>query len=396
MGPGDGTRKRVAAPSGAYDPRIVKIGLDLHILESPCPTGVERAWRGLARALLRSPGAGRLVLYSRDPVDLGVPLPPAAQPVALGGTERTSLWREMRLAPALRQDGVDLLHSPVAAIPLRTHVPRVATVHEVPWIRHPGVEGRGREIAHRLRVRAAAHFAAMLVVPSESTRRDLAEIHPGAADRTRVVPHGVDPIFLDPPPREGDAPFLRRFGLEGHRFVVAVGSGRARKGPDTLLRAFAAYRAEGGDRLLVVTGPGKPPASPPAGVRWVGWVEDAALVACYRNADALVYHTLNEGFGLPLLEAMALGVPVVAASAGAVPEVAGDAALLVPPEDPQALAEALGRAISDAPLRDRLAAAGPARAGEFSWERAAEAVVAAWREVVEGARARPAGASKRE
>ena len=84
----------------------MKIGLDLHILERPCPTGVERAWKCLALALLRREDAGRFVLYSRDPTNLGVPFPVWAQPVALGGKERTSLWRETRLAPALRQDGM--------------------------------------------------------------------------------------------------------------------------------------------------------------------------------------------------------------------------------------------------------------------------------------------------
>jgi len=364
----------------------VKIGLELHILEQPCPTGVERAWRGLVQALLRRQDAGRFVLYSRDPVDLGVALPHHAQPVALGGREKTGLWRETRLAPALKQDGVDLLHSPVAAIPLRTQVPRVATVHEVPWLRHPGVEGRGREIAHRLRVRAAAQFAAAVVVPSESTRADLAALHPAGAGRIRVVPHGVDPLFLSPPPAEGDAAAVRRYGLEGHRWFVAVGSGRPRKGPDTLLAAFAAYRAAGGDRHLVVTGPGKAPSSPPAGVRWAGWVEDAALVALYRGADALVYHSLNEGFGLPPLEAMALGVPVVAAAAGSVPEVAGDAALLVPPADPAALADALHRAVADPDLRSRLVAAGRARAAAFPWDRAAERTVEVWRGVAEASK----------
>ena len=364
----------------------MKIGLELHILEGPCPTGVERAWRGLVQALLRRQDSGRFVLYTRDPLDLGVPIPHHVQPVALGGKERTSLWRETRLAPALKQDGVDLLHSPVAAIPLRTQVPRVATVHEVPWIRHPGVEGLGREIAHRLRVRAAAQVATAIVVPSESTHRDLAGLHPGCASRIRVVPHGVDPLFLAPPPAAGDAPFLHRFGLEGHRWFVAVGSGRPRKGPDTLMAAFAAYRAGGGDRLLVVTGPGKAPPNPPSGVRWVGWVEDAALVACYRGADALVYHSLNEGFGLPPLEAMALGVPVVAAAAGSVPEVVGDAALLVPPADAPALADALARAAADADLRARLVEAGRARAAGHPWDRAAERMVGVWREVVEASK----------
>ncbi len=364
---------------------VVKVGLDLHILERPCPTGVERAWKCLVTTLLRRPDAGRLVLYSKGPVDLGVPLPPHAQPVALGGREPPSLWREARLGPALRQDGVEVLHSPVAAIPLRTPVPRVATVHEVPWIRHPGIEGQGRDLVHRIRVRVACAFAAAVVVPSEATRRDLLSIHPDAESRVRVVPHGVDPLFLSPPPGAEDAEHLRRLGLHGHRFLLAVGSGRPRKGADTLLAAYAAYRAAGGDRLLVVTGPGKAPPGPPPGVRWLGWIGDAELVAAYRGADALVHHSLNEGFGLPPLEAMALGVPVVAASAGSVPEVAGPAALLVPPGNAAALAAALRSVTGDGTLRERLRRDGAARAAEFSWDRAADRTVEVWREVVAGA-----------
>jgi glycosyltransferase involved in cell wall biosynthesis len=379
---------------GRYDAGV-KVGLDLHILELPCPTGVERAWRCLVLALLRRADAGRLVLYSQGPVDLGVPLPHGAQAVPLGGKERTLLWREARLAPALKQDGVDLLHSPVAAIPLRTSVPRVATVHETPWVLHPGIEGRGREIAHRLRVRAAAAFAAAVVVPSEATRRDLAALHPGSEERVRVVPHGVDPLFLAPPPPEGDGPRIARLGLEGEGFLLAVGSGRPRKGPDTLLEAHAAYRAAGGRLLLAVTGPGKPPPGPPPGVRWIGWVDDLSLVALYRRAAALVYHSLSEGFGLPPLEAMALGLPVVAAAAGSVPEVAGEAALLVPPGDAGALAAAMARATEDPGLREELRRRGAARAAEFPWERAADRVLEVWREVVARARtAGPAGASK--
>ena len=373
----------------------MKIGLDLHILERPCPTGVERAWRCLVRALLRREDAGRFVLYSQGEVDPGGALPDWAQAVPLGGKEPTSLWRELRLAPALKQDGVDLLHSPVAALPLRTAVPRVATVHEVPWLRHPGVEGRGREFAHRIRVRAAAAFAAAVVVPSEATRRDLVAIHPEAEGRIRVVPHGVDPLFLAPPPAAGDAAAIHAMALEGKRWLLAVGAARPRKGMETLLAAFAAYRDAGGDRLLAVTGPGRPPGSPPPGLRWLGWVEDASLVALYRGADALVYHSLNEGFGLPLLEAMALGVPVVAAETSAIPEVAGEAAILVPPGDAAALAEALRRVVEDEVLRERLRKEGLARAAAFSWDRAAERTIEVWREVVEGARvAGTADASK--
>jgi glycosyltransferase involved in cell wall biosynthesis len=375
----------------------VKIGLDLTILERSCPTGVERAWRCLVRALLAREDVDRYVLYSRGPLDLAAEfegaLPRRAQPVALGGRERMSLWRETRLAPALRQDGVDLLHSPVAAIPLRTQVPRVATVHEIPWIRHPGIEGRGREIAHRLRVRAAATFAASIVVPSEATRADLVSLHEGASGKVRVVPHGVDPLFTRP--RSGDGELLSGLGLAGLRFFLAVGAARPRKGMETLLAAYAAYREAGGDRHLAVTGPGKAPPGPPPGVRWLGWIEDPLLVAAYGGADALVYHSLNEGFGLPPLEAMAMGVPVVAAAAGSVPEVVGEAALLVPPGDGKALSEALRSVASEEPVRARLVEAGRRRAGEFTWERAADLVVEGWRGVVETARRKAAAASSK-
>jgi glycosyltransferase involved in cell wall biosynthesis len=366
----------------------VKIGLDLSILERPCPTGVERAWRCTVEALLRRKGDERWVLYSRGPVDLGVPLPARAQEVVLGGPERPSVWREMRLAPALRQDGVDLLHSPVAAIPLRTSVPRSATVHEIPWIRNPGIEGLGREAVHRIRVRVAAATAALLVVPSEATRADLASLHPAAADRIRVVPHGVDPLFLAPPPAADDAPRLRRLGLAGARWIAAVGAGRPRKDLPALFRAYALYRERGGDRLLAVTGPGRPPGGPPRGTLWLGFLEDADLVAVLRGADALAYHTRNEGFGLPLLEAMALGVPVVAARAGAVPETAGDAALLLPPGDTGAWADAFLRVTSDPATRERLRTAGSERVGRFSFAAAAESLVAAFGEAVAAAKAK--------
>ncbi len=372
----------------------MKIGLDLSILERPCPTGVERAWRCLVREVTAAPGEDRFVLYSRGALDLGIAsLPRVIQPVALGGTDRTSLWRELRLAPALKQDGVDLLHSPVAAIPLRTSVPRVATVHELPWLRHPGVEGRGREVAHRIRVRIAAQVAAALVVPSEATATDLAAAHPSAKERIRVVPHGVDPFFLDrgAASAAGTAALAAAGLPAGTAFLLAVGALRPRKDVATLLDAHARYRAAGGDRLLALAGPGEPPAVLPEGVVALGFLEDGALRAAYRAADSLVYHSLNEGFGLPPLEAMAAGTPVVATAVGSVPEVVGGAALLVPPGDAAALAAAMGAVTGDGAVRGRLRAAGPPRAAEFPWAAAARRVREVWREVAERAAASKRG-----
>jgi glycosyltransferase involved in cell wall biosynthesis len=373
----------------------VKVGLDLTVLELPCPTGVERAWRSLAVELANRRGREKFVLYSRGPLDLGVERHRRIQYVDLGGREPLSLWREKRLVKALDQDGIDILHAPFAAMPLRARVPCVVTVHELPWVRHPGCEGRGREMAHRIRVRVAAAKAARIVVPSESTREDLVALHPDCEPRVRVVPHGIDPVFTEPPSSDQDDERLAHFGLSDRRWMVAAGGARPRKDLPGLLDAFACYREAGGDRTLVLTGPGKPPAGPPPGVKWLGYVEDVDLVALLRGADALVYHSLNEGFGLPPLEAMSLGTPVLATDTGSVGATCGDAALLVPAGDAGALAEGMGEVTTDEAVRERLAAAGREWSAGFTMEKAADAVLEAWRELDgEGRTNSAAGASK--
>jgi glycosyltransferase involved in cell wall biosynthesis len=223
--------------------------------------------------------------------------------------------------------------------------------------------------------------AAAVLVPSEATRRDLIDRYriDGLDSKVVVVPEGVTP---DVPPAPLPA------GLEPG-FILAVGTIEPRK---NYRRLLSAYRKLRGESLPVLIGdrPGVPElviagrlgwafgdtlerikAEP--GVRHLGHVDDATLGALYRSAAVLAFPSLYEGFGLPLLEAMAHGVPAVVGKAGALPELGDGAVVLVDPEDVASIAAGLERVLADVSLREKLGAAGRARAAEFTWERAAAA-----------------------
>ena len=221
--------------------------------------------------------------------------------------------------------------------------------------------------------------AAAVLVPSEATRRDLLDCYPiiGLKSKIHVVPEGVSP---EPPP--GPLPPRLSPG-----FILAVGTIEPRKNYPRLLAAYRHLRRESVP-LLVGDQPGVPElviAGRPGwaygdtldrikkerGVRYLGHVDDATLSALYRSASILAFPSLYEGFGLPLLEAMAHGLPAVVGNAGALPELADGAALVVDSEDVSSIAAGLERLLSEAQLREKLAAAGRERAAQFTWERAA-------------------------
>ena len=230
--------------------------------------------------------------------------------------------------------------------------------------------------------------AAAVLVPSEATRRDLLACYPiaGLGSKVHLVPEGVSPEVPAGPLPHRLAP----------GFILAVGTIEPRK---NYLRLLAAYRHLRRESVPLLLGdqPGVPElviAGRPGwaygdtlerikterGVRYLGHVDDATLSALYRAASMLALPSLYEGFGLPLLEAMAHGLPAVVGNVGALPELADGAAILVDPEDVGSIAAGLERLLDDASLREKLGAAGKQRAAEFTWERAA----AATREVLRG------------
>lgn len=339
----------------------MRIAVDVRILEFPCPTGVERAATEMLRALPGALGPGdELLLFGREEFAPPSGPHPAVRSVAVGGPEAPMVWRESHLAPELARHGVDVLWSPVAALPLRGDLPCVATVHETPWLVRRHMEGMLREHAHKIRLRIAVERAARIVCPSRSAAAQVAENHPAAESRLRVVPYGVPPRFLAPPDGPAAAELRRRAGVDGP-YLLHVGGTRQRKNVPLLLKAYARYLLQGGRAALVLAGPGDAPERAPRSVKHLGFVADDTLVALYDGASTVVVSSDSEGFGIPVIEAMARGVPVVATAAGGVPEAAGGAAALVPPGDDEGLAAALRSIETDTRWRAELVAKGRVR-----------------------------------
>jgi glycosyltransferase involved in cell wall biosynthesis len=281
--------------------------------------------------------------------------------------------------------GADVLHCPVGVASVRSRVPLVVTVNDVMALEHPDWFTRANALQQRLVLPRALAIAARVIVPSEYTRERLRvtlDVDPARVD---VVPYGVGPAFT---PGTADSAALERLGVEG-RYVLTVGTLQPRKNLQAALAAFERTTAEGLPHTLVVAGArgwrdealvellGKPSLS--GRVRVLGEVADEQLVELYRGAECLVFPSLYEGFGFPALEAMACGTPVVCANRTSLPEVAGDAAVLVDPDETAAFAAALAEVLSSSARRAELAAAGIARADEFSWSRCADLTVAAYR-----------------
>jgi glycosyltransferase involved in cell wall biosynthesis len=257
--------------------------------------------------------------------------------------------------------------------------PAAVFVHDLAFRVRPAEVPWQQRAYFRVMLGRSLRSAAAVLVPSEATRRDLLDRYriEGLESKVSIVPEGVT----------ADAPAAPLPPRLAPGFILAVGTIEPRKNYPRLLAAYRALRRESrpiliGDRSgvpeLVIAGrPGwaygdtlqRINAEP--GVRYLGHVDDATLTALYRAAAVLVFPSLYEGFGLPLLEAMAHGLPAVVGKAGSLPELAGDAAVLVDPEDVASIASGLERLLVDAALRKKLGAAGKRRAAGFTWARAA-------------------------
>jgi glycosyltransferase involved in cell wall biosynthesis len=380
----------------AGPPGAPTVGVVAEQLLRPVPGGIGRYVRALAEHLPAEAavdgGAARF-LVCRHPAErvAAVGLPPAATVrLPWPGRLATRTWVTLRRPrlPSGLLDTLDLVHATSAAVPPAPGRPLVATVHDLAFRHHPDAYPAAGRRYHDRSARIVAGEAARILVPSEATARDLAELYAVDRGRVSIVPLGVEPPAR--PDYRGAARLLHDLGVRGP-FLLAVGTLEPRKNLPRLLAAFDEVADELPDHWLVVVGPvgWGPRLRPTWGsvrVKLAGPVADATLHALYRRADGLAYPSLYEGFGLPVLEAMAHGVPVLTSDRSSLPEVAGDAALLVDPLDRGAIAKGLVRLLSDGELRRRLETAGPRRAAGFTWPAAAAATWAAYRQALAAAR----------
>jgi glycosyltransferase involved in cell wall biosynthesis len=291
----------------------------------------------------------------------------------------------------MRRDGVDLMHGPANALPLlRLGLPGVLTIHDLAIYDHPEWFPAGQWFATRIVVPESIRRASAIICPSQASRQAITRLFGIGPERCHVIPHGVEPEFALPASASLRGEVRHRYGLPP-RYLLQVGTIQPRKNYVTTLRALArippaqriplmAIGSFGWNYEAVVDTVRELDLS--SWVRFVGYAGLADLPALYQMAEAAVFPSLDEGFGLPVLEAFAAGTPMVASNAGAIPEVAGDAALLCEPQDAQALADNLLRILSDRPLRERQVAAGRARAALFTWSASAAAHRDVYRSVI--------------
>jgi glycosyltransferase involved in cell wall biosynthesis len=321
----------------------VKVGVDTSPLIQT-RAGTARHVRGLLGALRDRPG-----------LELRL--------VSFGGTGRASsvardaLWYPVGIARRAR--GLDLLHCTTFRGPAHSGLPTVLTVHDLAILRFPEAFPHWHRLYGRAGLGRVLRAADAIVAVSDFTKEETISLTGVPAERIRVVPNGVDATFTSEGSRaSGD-------------YVLAVATLEPRKNLGRVVEA--ARRA--GVELRVVGARGW------GGVEvegWVGEIPDAELAALYRGARCVLYPSLYEGFGLPVLEAMACGVPVVTSRGTAMEEVAGGAAVLVDPLDADAIAGGIREAED---RREELVPLGLARARELTWERAADEVVRLWEEL---------------
>jgi glycosyltransferase involved in cell wall biosynthesis len=368
------------------------VGLNLIFLVPGETGGMEVVARELIPALLsQAPPETRFTAFvNREAAAAGDGpwgqlMPAVTVPVSARNRVQWVLGEQALLPRLAARAGVDLVHSLASTAPLWGCFRRVVTVHDLIYARFPDAHAGLRDKGMRVLVPAAVRRSDRVMADSQSTRDDLVELLGADPRRIDVVPLGLGTVRREPAPPERDV--RARFELGERDLVLSLSAKRAHKNLLALIGALA--RIEPARRPVLVI-PGYPTAHElelraradalgvAADVRFPAWVSSSELEGLWSIARAFVFPSLYEGFGLPVLEAMARGVPVACSNASSLPEVAGDAALLFDPRDEAAIATALERLLSDPALVETLRARGSERVALFTWERTARLALASY------------------
>jgi glycosyltransferase involved in cell wall biosynthesis len=365
---------------------LTHVGLNLVFMVPGETGGMEVAARELLPALRdAAPGMRFTAFVCREAAgeDLGV----ETVVVPVSASRRVEWVRgEQQLLPGLaRRAGCDLVHSLASTAPARGRFARVATIHDLNYLVVPEAHFGLRGLGMRVLVPLAARTSHRVIAISAATRADLVDRLRVPAAKIDVVPQGLGQrVTAEPTPA---AELRERLGLGDRPLVLSLSAKRPHKNLRGLLDALARIPSE---RRPVLVLPGYPTPHEAelrahadalgiaADVRFLGWTSEPDVEGLFALSRAFVFPSLYEGFGLPVLEAMARGVPVACSDRASLPEVAGGAALLFDPDDPAAIAAALERLLADPAEAERLRAAGRARAAQFTWSRTADLTLASY------------------
>ena len=360
------------------------------------PAGVGVYVINLTRALImHAPKSGfKVFIFGRNN-QCGMPEFQGARFVECGMMSRAKriLWEQTMFPLVLSRNKISLLHSPNYSIPVLAQCKRVCTIHDLTSLNFPTRRKFWHGLYFRKMIAIAARFADFILSDSENTRQDIIQYFPRARYKIKTVYPACRPVFNLPPETGSDLKFAR---LElGQGYFLFVSTIEPSKNLARLIEAFEMFRskAHSNTNLVIVGKRGwnyhevmsrirKSEAV--QGIKVLGYQEDDILVHLYKNALALIYPSLYEGFGMPPLEAMSVNTPVLASNASSIPEVVGDAALLFDPEDTNAMMLRMIEIYENNDLRRNLSAKGALRAQLFSWDMAAQETIAIYKSVLMG------------
>jgi len=342
-----------------------------------------------------------IVVVSNQPIDTQSPLPPHVRvhhghrfPVRIG-------WMQMRAQRALDALRPDVAHFTNGMMPIASPVSTIVTIHDMSLRLYPRCHPVRRLLLNRPLMQVAIRQAASIVTVSESARRDLLRLHRIPSDRVSVVQEAASPAFRPITDRAWLDRVRSKYGLP-ERFVLYVGTIEPRKNLSRLVEAFAQARRRGIPHHLVCVGPYGWSSRDLAGridrlgitdaVHFTGYASFEDLPAIYNLGDFFVFPSLYEGFGLPVVEAMASGLPVITSSTSSLAEIAATAAVTVDPTNADAIADAMVSVATDEALRADLAQRGLQRARAFSWAQTAKEMLAVYHRAA-GVAAAPVAAS---
>ena len=307
-------------------------------------------------------------------------------PTPRGSGRLWTLWSLPRYA---REANLGLVHVQYLA-PLSLPCPYLTTIHDVVWRALPHTFPRRDRLVMRALMPTTVRHARRVITGTQAARRDIARFLPVAKRRVIVTPYAIDPVFSQPVQPEEVARVRAKYGLADVPYLLSVGVLQPRKNVPRLIEAFQEFQRRHPDaphKLAIVGKHGWGDAtlrlnSP--GIVTTGYVPDEELPALYAGAEVFCYPSLYEGFGLPVLEAMACGAPVLTSNVSCLPEVAGGAAHLVNPYSVTAIADGLEQLLGDLTLRDELRHKGQARAAQFTPQRQARATCEVYQSVLRG------------